>query len=246
MAAGKTVRVGVIKPTIGSSPLQDLKSLLPDDIELVSDYMGFKYRSLEEFDKAMDIYGEKVAGLAAKGVDLIHPEGAPPFMLLGYKGETDLLKKWEKKYKRPMVTSSLSQVNSMRALGMKRPCIASYATGVKDEERDAYYTAAGFKVAGQAVVPLPDFEAAGQLSVHEVYAQVKKRFLELPKSDGILLRGSGWRSLEAIELLEQDLGVPVSHAVTARVWEVQKRLRVHQPIKGFGRLMSELPGDVPD
>ena len=238
--------IGLIKPTKRPGSTEEMIRMLPEGIGVIPLFLDVRRGSHKEFEDAIHVYESFIEQLVEQDVDIVVPEGGGPFILIGHEGELKLTKKWEKKYKRPMVTSSLSQVNSMRALGMKRPCIASYATGVKDEEREAYYTAAGFKVAGQAVVPLPDFEAAGQLSVHEVYAQVKKRFLELPKSDGILLRGSGWRSLEAIELLEQDLGVPVSHAVTARVWEVQKRLRVHQPIKGFGRLMSELPGDVPD
>jgi maleate cis-trans isomerase len=56
-----------------------------------------------------------------------------------------------------------------------------------------------------------------------------------------LLFGSGWRSLEAIELLEQDLDLPVAHPVPARVWAVEKRLRVNEPVEGFGRLLAEMP-----
>jgi maleate cis-trans isomerase len=53
--------------------------------------------------------------------------------------------------------------------------------------------------------------------------------------------GSGWRTLNIIALLEQDLQVPVVHPVTARVWEFQKRLHVHEPRAGFGCMLSELP-----
>ena len=44
--------------------------------------------------------------------------------------------------------------------------------------------------------------------------------------------GSGWRTLDIIETLEQDLQVPVVHPVTARVWEIQKRLHVREPRAG--------------
>ena len=52
--------------------------------------------------------------------------------------------------------------------------------------------------------------------------------------------GSGWRTLDIIATLEQDLGVPVVHPVTARAWEIQKRLRVRKPVKGYGRLLRDL------
>jgi maleate cis-trans isomerase len=49
--------------------------------------------------------------------------------------------------------------------------------------------------------------------------------------------------LPVIDMLEQDLGVPVIHPVPARAWEIQHRLSIRQPVKGFGRLLAEMvPG----
>jgi maleate cis-trans isomerase len=53
--------------------------------------------------------------------------------------------------------------------------------------------------------------------------------------------GSGWRTLDIIQTLEQDLQVPVVHPVTARVWEMQKRLNVRQPVLGYGTMLATLP-----
>ena len=53
--------------------------------------------------------------------------------------------------------------------------------------------------------------------------------------------GTGWRCLDIIHLLEEDLQVPVVHPVPARVWAVQKRLHVRQPVKGYGRLLEQMP-----
>jgi len=33
----------------------------------------------------------------------------------------------------------------------------------------------------------------------------------------------------------------VVHPVPARVWEIQKRLHVRQPVKGFGQLLEAFP-----
>ena len=57
----------------------------------------------------------------------------------------------------------------------------------------------------------------------------------------IYIQGAGWRTLEVIEMLEQDLGVPVVHAVASKVWEIQKRLRIHAPRDGFGTMLRALP-----
>jgi maleate cis-trans isomerase len=53
--------------------------------------------------------------------------------------------------------------------------------------------------------------------------------------------GTGWRCLDIIHLLEEDLQVPVIHPVPARVWSIQKRLHVRQAVKGFGKLLEAMP-----
>ena len=52
------------------------------------------------------------------------------------------------------------------------------------------------------------------------------------------------RILDIVEILEQDLQVPVLHSVPARVWSTQQHFRVGQRTQGFGRLLSELPPRV--
>jgi maleate isomerase len=63
----------------------------------------------------------------------------------------------------------------------------------------------------------------------------------LEDADAIYMLGSGWRTLEIIKTLEQDLQVPAVHPVTARVWEIQKRLHVREPRSGYGHLLEALP-----
>lgn len=90
-------------------------------------------------------------------------------------------------------------------------------------------------------VPFSDVQ---KLSSREVYAHAKATFLRHPGADLIYMMGGGWRTLDIIEILEQDLGVPVHHTVPARVWSTQKHFRVGQRTAGFGRLLSEMPAPV--
>ena len=62
-----------------------------------------------------------------------------------------------------------------------------------------------------------------------------------PAAQGIYLLGSGaWRVVDVVPV-EEDLDVPVVHTVAARVWYVQKKMRIRQPLAGAGRLLAELP-----
>ena len=120
--------VGNIKPTDRPGVAGDpqLNDELPAAIKIVGLNMNFTRGNEDEFGASMPAYEEKVKELADMGADLIRPGGAPPFMMLGYQGEDDLLSGWEKKYGVPMFTSGKNHARALRALGVKRFVGASY------------------------------------------------------------------------------------------------------------------------
>ena len=85
------------------------------------------------------------------------------------------------------------------------------------------------------------FNQVQTLSGEQVYAHIKRHFLKHKGADAIYMLGSGWRTLDIIAMLEQDLQVPVVHPVTARVWEIQKRLHVREKRSGYGYFLEALP-----
>lgn len=232
--------VGVIKPTYRPGSLEEFIRLLPDGIGVIPLFLDIRRGTQEEFASVLDAVEERVAKLAEIGVDLIHPEGAPPFMVLGARGEAERVAEWERRFRVPIVTAPQTQVEAMRALGLRRIVGVTYFAGELNDVFARYFSDSGFEVLEMGGIAVP-FESVGQLSSHEVYAFARHAFLRHSRVDGIYLLGSGWRVLDVVEPLEQDLGVPVLHAVPARVWAVQHRLQVRQPVRGFGRLLAELP-----
>jgi maleate isomerase len=231
--------VGCIKPTMRPGSLEELFRILPEGIGIIPLFLEISEGTTEEFKRVFTYVEPLVAKLAKQGCDIIHPEGAPPFMMLGYKGEANLIAQWEKKYGKPIFTSGTNHVRALRALKVKRFVGATYFTGPINDLFAKYFTDAGFETLGMEGIATA-FQDVGQLSSHEVYAHVKKCFLKHPKAEAIYLLGSGWRVLPIIDTLEQDLGVPVVHPVPARCWEIQHRLSVRQPVPGYGRLLAEM------
>ena len=232
--------VGVVKPTHRPGSLEEFIRLLPEGIGVVPVYLNFKRGTEDEFRAALNAVEEKVAELAEEGVDLIHPEGAPPFMVHGYKGEEKIIKEWETKYKIPMVTAAQTQVEALRALKVKKFVGVTYFVNSVNDITSRYFQDAGFDVLGMEGIAVA-FEDVGRLASQEIYAHTRKAFLKNPDAQGIYMLGTGWRCLDIIHLLEEDLQVPVIHPVPARVWAMQKRLHVRQALKGFGRLLEEIP-----
>lgn len=231
--------VGCIKPTRRPGSLEELIRMLPEGIGVVPLFLGINKGTTDEFKRAVEPFVPLLDELAEEEVDLMHPEGAPPFMLLGFDGEADLIKKWEKRYNTPVFTSGSNHVAALRALKAKKIVGATYFTGEINDMFGNYFTQAGFDVLAMEGIDQP-FDKIGQLSSEQVYAHVKQVAMKHPDADAVYLLGSGWRVLPVIDILEQDLGIPVVHPVPARCWEIQKRLNVHQPVEGFGYLLAEM------
>ncbi|MDE0034314.1 MAG: hypothetical protein OXU75_14450 [Deltaproteobacteria bacterium] len=234
--------VGSVWPTNRTGVLGDkeLDPKLPPSIRLVHLSMGFTQGNLAEFQASIPGYEAKVAELAAMKPDLIRVIGAPPFMLLGYEGERDTIRSWEERYGIPMVTSGQNHVRAFRTLGVRRIVGASYFPEDLNALFRTYLTDAGFEMLGMDGIDVP-FADVPKVPSSEIRRQLTDMFARHPGGECLYMLGSAWKTLDIIEPLEADLGVPVVHALPARCWETQMRLGVQHPIPGYGRLLAEMP-----
>lgn len=235
-----TATVGCIKPTRNSGSHGDLERLLPGGIHTIVRHFNIRHGTLEEFTDILAGYEVAVRQHAEAGVDLIHPEGTPPFMLLGHEGERETVARWEDSYGIPVFTSAMSQADALRALGVRR------FVGVGYDFEDMGIVADYFRNAGFEVIELDrprdiPWEEINDLSSPQVFDLITDLHRRHPEAEGIYIQGSKWRVLDIVDGLERTLNVPVVHPVAARCWEIQKRLGIERSVRGFGRLLSELP-----
>jgi maleate isomerase len=232
--------VGMINPTMRPGVTEEVIRLLPEGIGLLPLFLDIRRGVADEFETVMPAYERNVALLAEHGCDLIHPVGAPPFMMLGRAAEARLVADWEQRYGTTIFTVAQNHVAALTALQARTLVGATYFSGPINDVFAKYLTDAGFAVRAMAGIEVP-FDKVQDLSGEQVYAHIKRNFLKAGGTDAIYMLGSGWRTLSIIEMLEQDLQVPVVHPITARVWEIQKRLHVRQPIAGYGHMLQALP-----
>ncbi len=232
--------VGVIHPTLRPGAHEEMIRLLPEGIGVLPLFLDIRRGTEDEFKSVMPAYEDNIARLAEQGCDLIHPVGAPPFMVQGRKREAQIVAKWEKQYRTPIFTVAQNHVAALEALKAKSIVGATYFPAGLNQVFAKYFRDAGFTVRGMEGIEVP-FNEVQTLSAQQVYAHIKRNFLKHQGADAIYMLGSGWRTLDIIETLEQDLQVPVVHPVAARVWEIQKRLHVRQPVHDRGCLLRTLP-----
>lgn len=232
--------VGCVKPRANDPVLAEMIRLLPPGIGVAVAYLNFTEGSRGEMERSFPNYEKNIAYLASQRCDVISIEGAPPFMILGLEGEAKLVDGWKEKYKTDMFTSSQNQVNVLRAMKIKK--IFGVAAFGPEQGRTfaKYFEDNGIAVAAMETIDV-SFAGIPDLPPELLYKLIKKKFLQHRGSDAIYILGSGLDTLSIIEALEQDLGVPVVQPTAARVWEIQRRLHVRQPVKGYGALLATLP-----
>jgi maleate cis-trans isomerase len=231
--------VGMVRPTRRPGAIEEIIRMLPEGIGVLPFMVNFKSGSREEFKNALPQYEQNTADLAEQKVDLIILSGTPPFMLLGPEGEAKLIRRWEKKYKTPIVTEPQLHVAAMKALKIRKFVGASYSalqTGIVLE----YMARIGLKCLSMEPLEVP-FHEAGQITVEAVYAHAKKQWRAHPGADGIYIHGGGWQTSRVVEMLERDLQVPVVHAQVCHAWKIHKHLSIRETVPGYGRLLAELP-----
>jgi maleate isomerase len=229
----------MVRPTRRPGTLEELIRILPEGIGIVPLLLNFKAGSKEEFLNSIPLYERFASELAEQGVDMIMLSGAPPFMLLGQEKEASLTKAWTKKFKTPVLTDPQMQVAALRAMKIKKFIGASYSALQNKIVLD-YMTVAGFKALSMEPIDVP-FDRVAQISVETLYAHVKRLYRQHRNADGVYIQGGGWQTVRVVELLEQDLGIPVVHATICQAWQIHKHLDVRETKPGYGRLLSELP-----
>jgi maleate isomerase len=243
MAEGqKEYLVGTVRPTNRPEAGEqlDLDTLIPAKIKFVSLTMNFTRGTEEEFSASMPGYEAKAAELAKMGADLVRPSGAPPFMLLGYQKEQDLISNWEKKCGVQMFTSGQNQVHALRTLGIRKFVGASYFPEKMNDVFARYFTDAGFQVLAMEGIDSP-FAEVPKVPPEQILDFMKRIAAKHKDADGIYMLGSAWKSVGIIDRLEKETGLMVVHAGPARCWETQLRLGLRHPIPGYGRLLAEMP-----
>jgi maleate cis-trans isomerase len=231
--------VGVIKPSNRPTKAEELVAMLPASVTLEHAAVGIATGTPQELREAIGKYDGHIEKMAALDVDLIHTAGVPP-LLLGYEGERELVQGWEDKYGKPVFTNGQSQVNALRAFGAKRIVGAGYFPGEINKTFGAYLTQAGFDVLAMEGMDV-GFQAVTGVAPEVCRAFIRSVVSRFKNADAIYLLGPAWRTLEMLESMEEEFGIPIVHHIPAQSWEIQKRFGLKQTFPGYGKLIGEMP-----
>jgi maleate cis-trans isomerase len=242
-------RLGLVCPTQRGKVFHYWYKFVPDGVEIVPSYIGFRRGEREQFTAGLDRAVELAQDLRELGCDLVAVSGTPPFLL----GGLDFERRWGQELAAqigvPVVTSMEPGAIALRTVGARRVAVATYYGDelnqaivevfrrfdmesavlggfALSDEREALYT-----------TPLRALDNASYTDVYR-YCKAGVRALDAPV-DALYINGAGWDYVPAMDLLERDLAIPVISATNAEMWLSYRRMGISHRVQGVGTLMRD-------
>lgn len=234
---GWRARIGKVTPSRGDSFMYEFYQLVPKGVVLVSHIVGLSHLTKKEFTAAYLKYLDGARELAQVGVDVITLGGAPLFQLQGFGSEAAMIQEVEKETGIPTITSVTAVMEAMHFLKMKKLAIVTPYVDEVNQRNASWYRQAGFEVLNIKGVGIQKNSEIARLPFYTPYRLARETFLETPDIDGIFLDCARWPTIEVIERLEQDMGVPVISSTQAQIWLALRKAHVRESIPGYGALM---------
>ncbi|VBB38583.1 conserved hypothetical protein [uncultured Spirochaetota bacterium] len=234
---GWKARVGLILPQTAYNCLGEFNAMSPKGLATLSTIIALE-KVTPEYLKKMEEQVEDAASLLEKGSpDLIIFGCTSGSLVLGPGSDARLAKKIEDKTGIPALVTSTAIVDAMKSLGIKRPIVVTPYIEEIDKLEKKFLEAYGINV--QAMRGLGITEPKEIVNVNPLiwYRFAKEIFT--PECDGLFISCTGIHTMDIIESLENDLGIPVVTSNQATVWAALERLGIKSTVKGCGKLLSD-------
>jgi maleate isomerase len=135
----------------------------------------------------------------------------------------------------PCSTTASAVVRALKALSIKRVSVVTPYLPQITELGRKFLIDSGFDVVSVASLGLADDRAIGDVPLERVYEFAKSN--SRAHADALFISCTNFRSVGAIEALEQELGRPVISSTQATFWDCLKLADVSIRVEGFGRLL---------
>lgn len=190
---------------------------------------------LEEMEE--DVLQEAVH-LADAGVDVIGYGCTSGSLFKGKGHALQLEKRIAERTGIPVVVTAAAVIEALKKLRINKVCVATpYVEEINtlekiflEQERINVLRIKGLNLVDNRQVGLQEPSIASDLA-KEVY---------LPEAQGIFISCTNFRTIEVIDNLEREVGVPVISSNTATFWSMMRKAGSRKKLNGYGKLIQEM------
>lgn len=233
-----TRRIGLLVPSSNTTVEPEFYRALPPHITLHVARLHLTQITPESILGMVAELEAQSRNLASAGVDVIVLGATAPSFLKGAGYDREIAQRIERTTGKRATTTSTALLEAIGHLGLKRIVLGSAYDAKVNAIARSFLEANGVAVLDAHGLGLVDNLVVGRLDDASAYELA--RGIDRSDADGIVLACTNWKTMGAIERLEQELGKPVISTTQVSVWAALRALGEEQGITGYGRLLREI------
>ena len=236
---GFRARVGyACPPRVAEVFVYEFYKIAPPGVTLAISTVGGGRSTLEERREAGMRLIDAGEELARNGVNAVVLGGEPLNAAVGDE-LPGILESLTERYGIPFTTSMTAQALALQALGARRIAVLSYNDRDGSEDLLPDDTSGNIEIVVQKHAGYPGVHHLGRIPVDVAPQLAREAVREHPEIDTIKIACAHQPSVEAIDAIEQELGVGVMSASQAITWQGLRQAGISDSIPGKGRLLRE-------
>lgn len=151
---------------------------------------------------------------------------------------------WEKAFRkelcrqadRPVLTTANNCNMALQALGKKKIAVATPYIDSLNAAAYRYYSDLGYEIVSMKGMGIETATNIGKNPPHAIYNLGKSAVTG--DAEVLFLSCTGIRSVEIVDMLERDLGIPVFSSNIANLWAAMRTHGIQEKLDGYGSLMK--------
>lgn len=235
---GWRARIGRMAPSAATTAENEWAKASPDGVITVCSRYFIERVTPENLELMMEQVDRASREVASAKVDVIAQCGTPGVFIRGFGYDREVIERIESLTGIQATTMMTSVVESLRRFGVSRIAVGTAYTDDLNGMLKAFLEDSGFDVRAIVGLGLVKNVDIGDQPPEVAYKLGRRIFAEAPDAEAIFISCGGLRTFEAIEPLEEDLGVPVTSSSLATFWNSLRMAGVKTKVQGFGRLLT--------
>lgn len=231
-------RIGLLVPSSNTTVEPEFYRALPPGVTL---HVARLFLTQIDPDAILSLVQDletQSRGLASADVDVIVLGATAPSFLKGLGYDRELIARIEAATGKRATTTSTALIEALRHLGASRVVLgAAYDDRVNAIAR-AFLEANGIEVLAAQGLGMVDNLAVGRLGSDSAFELARR--IDRPDAEAIVLACTNWKTMDAIERLERELGKPVISTTEASLWAALRMIGRIEGVAGYGRLLRDL------
>jgi len=139
----------------------------------------------------------------------------------------------------PCITAESAFLEALQAVGAKQVTVATPQPSSRNAHVEGMFRRAGFEVRAIRSLEISDITEMNRPGPEVAYGLGREADRAAPDADALCILATDFRTIEAIEPLERDVGKPVITNNQAIFWACLRRAGLQAAVGGYGRLLRD-------